>query len=105
MYPLSTIPDEAFIDETDDLSSSTSKSMTGKEAAESTKDGEAQPEEEATLMLQDTSKQRGAFVRVKGWGDVLEGEARRTCFSHISFRWTGYERDLLGRVGGEKSKL
>lgn len=28
-------------------------------------------------MLQDTSKQRGAFVEVKGWGDVLEGKSRR----------------------------
>ncbi|KAJ9120604.1 hypothetical protein QFC22_002533 [Naganishia vaughanmartiniae] len=72
MYPLSTIPDEAFIDEMDDLASVTSKQ------AGVTKDGEAQPEMDATLMLQDTSKQRGAFVQVKGWGDVLEGEARRT---------------------------
>jgi hypothetical protein len=28
-------------------------------------------------MLQDTTKQRGAFVEVKGWGDVLEGSSRR----------------------------
>lgn len=28
-------------------------------------------------MLQDTSKQRGAFVEVKGWGNVLEGRSRR----------------------------
>lgn len=28
-------------------------------------------------MLQDTTKQRGAFVEVKGWGDVLEGKSRR----------------------------
>ncbi|KAJ9105511.1 hypothetical protein QFC21_001882 [Naganishia friedmannii] len=75
MYPLSTISDEAFVDETDDLSSATAKATTGKQV-EVGKDGEAQPENEATSMLQDTSKQRGAFVQVKGWGDVLEGEAR-----------------------------
>jgi hypothetical protein len=28
-------------------------------------------------MLQDVNKQRGAFVEVKGWGDVLEGASRR----------------------------
>lgn len=28
-------------------------------------------------MLQDTSKQRGAFVEVKGWGNVMEGRSRR----------------------------
>jgi len=28
-------------------------------------------------MLQDTTKQRGTFVEVKGWGDVLEGASRR----------------------------
>ncbi len=28
-------------------------------------------------MLQDTSKQRGAFVEVKGWGEVMEGRSRR----------------------------
>jgi pantoate--beta-alanine ligase len=30
-------------------------------------------------MLQDTSKQRGAFVEVKGWGNVMEGKSRRKC--------------------------
>lgn len=54
MYPLSTIPPEAFQDDP---------------AAGDGVAGEA--------MLQDTSKQRGAFVEVKGWGDVLEGESRR----------------------------
>jgi pantoate--beta-alanine ligase len=53
MYPLSVIPPEAFQDDP------------GAEGVA----GEA--------MLQDTSKQRGAFVEVKGWGDVLEGESRR----------------------------
>ncbi len=30
-------------------------------------------------MLQDTTKQRGAFVEVKGWGNVMEGRSRREC--------------------------
>jgi pantoate--beta-alanine ligase len=45
-------------------------------------------------MLQDVTKQRGAFVEVKGWGDVLEGASRR---KHIlpyfhnlawNYKWT-----------------
>ena len=39
-------------------------------------------------MLQDVNKQRGAFVEVKGWGDVLEGASRReSCLNlvlHVS---------------------
>lgn len=59
MYPLSTIPPEAFLDE----------DAGGHPANADGAAGEA--------MLQDTSRQRGAFVEVKGWGDVLEGESRR----------------------------
>lgn len=61
MYPLSTIPPEAFLDEVD---------VEGRKANQDGAAGEA--------MLQDTARQRGAFVEVKGWGDVLEGESRRT---------------------------
>lgn len=35
-------------------------------------------------MLQDTKKQRGAFVEVKGWGDVLEGSSRRKLQSRLT---------------------
>jgi hypothetical protein len=63
MYPLSTIPAEAFLEDAEEGSSAT---------------GEA--------MLQDTTKQRGAFVEVKGWGDVLEGESRRERLSCFSFQ-------------------
>lgn len=35
-------------------------------------------------MLQDTTKQRGAFVEVKGWGDVLEGASRREYYTYSS---------------------
>lgn len=61
MYPLSTIPPEAFLDEVD------------VEERKANQDGAA-----GEAMLQDTARQRGAFVEVKGWGDVLEGESRRT---------------------------
>lgn len=37
-------------------------------------------------MLQDVTKQRGAFVEVKGWGDVLEGASRRESFALGFFR-------------------
>jgi hypothetical protein len=36
-------------------------------------------------MLQDVNKQRGAFVEVKGWGDVLEGASRRESRSQSVF--------------------
>lgn len=62
MYPLSTIPAEAFVEDVEE------------ESRAATAAGEA--------MLQDTTKQRGAFVEVKGWGDVLEGESRRECFPY-----------------------
>jgi hypothetical protein len=62
MYPLSTIPPEAFLDEID---------ADGRTASVDSAAGEA--------MLQDTARQRGGFVEVKGWGDVLEGESRRKC--------------------------
>jgi pantoate--beta-alanine ligase len=37
-------------------------------------------------MLQDTSKQRGAFVEVKGWGNVMEGKSRRKCCGQEKWR-------------------
>jgi pantoate--beta-alanine ligase len=36
-------------------------------------------------MLQDVNKQRGAFVEVKGWGDVLEGASRRESRLQFAF--------------------
>lgn len=36
-------------------------------------------------MLQDVNKQRGAFVEVKGWGDVLEGASRREFRLNFAF--------------------
>ncbi|GHJ84476.1 hypothetical protein NliqN6_0878 [Naganishia liquefaciens] len=67
MYPLSTIPPEAFLDELD----ADGRTANGDGAA-----GEA--------MLQDTARQRGAFVEVKGWGDVLEGESRPQFFRGVA---------------------
>ncbi len=40
-------------------------------------EGGSEGKEGGEGMLQDVKKQRGAFVEVKGWGDVMEGKSRR----------------------------
>ncbi|KAJ9095764.1 hypothetical protein QFC19_007477 [Naganishia cerealis] len=74
MYPLSTIPDDAFVDEPDEAG----ETVQTPDPTTTTSTSTSTSATAATAMLQDTRKQRGAFVQVKGWGDVLEGESRRT---------------------------